>query len=123
MKAVMLMFDSLNKHMLPSYGCDWIHAPNFNRLSELTVTFDKCYAGSLPCMPARRELHTGRYNFLHRSWGPLELFDDSISMIGLLRKQGLYTHLTTDHVHYFEDGGATYHGRYNGFVATIKIDQ
>ncbi|TXK83974.1 sulfatase [Paenibacillus sp. N3.4] len=113
MKAVMLMFDSLNKHMLPSYGCDWIHAPNFNRLSELTVTFDKCYAGSLPCMPARRELHTGRYNFLHRSWGPLEPFDDS--MIGLLRKQGIYTHLTTDHVHYFEDGGATYHGRYNSW--------
>ncbi len=34
MRAVMLMFDSLNKHMLPNYGCDWIRAPNFERLSE-----------------------------------------------------------------------------------------
>ncbi|WP_063847489.1 sulfatase [Bacillus sp. FJAT-28004] len=113
MRAVMLMFDSLNKHMLPNYGGDWIHAPQFERLAERTITFNKCYAGSLPCMPARRELHTGRYNFLHRSWGPLEPFDDS--MIDLLRKSGVYTHLTTDHYHYFEDGGATYHTRYNSW--------
>ncbi|MGE8205346.1 sulfatase [Heyndrickxia sp. NPDC080065] len=113
MKAIMIMFDSLNKRMLPNYGCDWIHAPNFNRLSDLTVTFDNFYAGSLPCIPARRELHTGRYNFLHRSWGPLEPFD--VSMVELLKKHGMYTHLTTDHNHYFEDGGATYHNRYNSW--------
>ena len=29
MKAIMVMFDSLNRHMLPPYGCDWMHAPNF----------------------------------------------------------------------------------------------
>ena len=29
MKCVMVMFDSLNRHMLPSYGCDWVQAPNF----------------------------------------------------------------------------------------------
>ena len=69
MKAVMLMFDSLNRGMLAPYGCDWTKTPNFARLAERTVRFDQCYAGSLPCMPARRELHTGRYNFLHRSWG------------------------------------------------------
>ncbi len=113
MKAVMVMFDSLNKHMLPNYGCEWIKAPNFERLSEATVTFDSCYAGSLPCMPARRELHTGRHNFLHRSWGPLEPFDDSV--IDVLRQNGVYTHLSTDHTHYFEDGGATYHPRFNSW--------
>lgn len=36
------------------------------------ITFNQFYGGSMPCMPARRELQTGRYNFLHRSWGPLE---------------------------------------------------
>jgi len=113
MRAVMVMFDSLNRHLLPNYGCDWVQAPNFARLSERMVTFDNCYAGSLPCMPARRELHTGRYNFLHRSWGPLEPFDDSV--IGLLRAQGVYTHLCTDHGHYFEAGGATYHTQYNSW--------
>jgi arylsulfatase A-like enzyme len=64
-------------------------------------------------MPARRELHSGRYNFLHRSWGPLEPFDDSMPEI--LQKRGVYTHLISDHYHYWEDGGCTYHTRYNSW--------
>ncbi|WP_016905590.1 sulfatase [Streptomyces xiaopingdaonensis] len=111
MKAIMVMFDSLNRHMLPPYGADWVHAPNFTRLAARSTTYDNCYVGSMPCMPARRELHTGRHNFLHRSWGPLEPFDDS--MPEMLKQHGVYTHLVSDHQHYWEDGGATYHGRYN----------
>lgn len=110
----MVMFDSLNKDKLSAYGCDWIKTPNFDRLKEKTMRFDRNYVGSLPCMPARRELHTGRYNFLHRSWGPLEPFD--VSMPQLLKENGVYTHLTTDHNHYWEDGGATYHGRYTSYT-------
>ena len=113
MKAVMLMFDSLNREMLEPYGCDWVKTPNFRRLAEHSVCFDQCYAGSLPCMPARRELQTGRYNMLHRSWGPMEPFDDS--MPELLKNNNIYTHLISDHVHYWEDGGATYHYRYNSW--------
>jgi arylsulfatase A-like enzyme len=64
-------------------------------------------------MPARRELHTGRYNFLHRSWGPVEPFDDS--MPAILGENNIYTHLITDHLHYFEDGGLNYHNRYSSF--------
>ena len=113
MKAVMVMYDSLNRHMLPNYGCDWTLAPNFIRLGERTVTFDNHYVGSMPCMPARRELHTGRHNFLHRSWGPHEPFDDSTFTI--LKQNGVYTHLVSDHYHYWEDGGATYHHRYSSW--------
>lgn len=72
------MFDTLNRQFLPPYGAEGIHAPNFERLASRTVQFDNCYGGSMPCMPARREMHTGRYNFLHRGWGPLEPFDDSV---------------------------------------------
>ena len=113
MKAIMVMFDSLNRRMLEPYGCDWVHTPNFQRLAERTVTFERSFVGSMPCMPARRELHTGRYNFLHRSWGPMEPFDDSMPEI--LKKNDVYTHLVTDHYHYWEDGGLTYHQRYNSF--------
>lgn len=109
----MVMFDSLNRQMLPPYGCDWTHTPNFSRLAQRTAVFDNCYAGSMPCMPARRELHTGRHNFLHRSWGPLEPFDDS--MPAILGQNGIHAHLVTDHYHYWEDGGATYHGRYGTY--------
>ena len=105
------MFDSLNRHMLPNYGCDWVKAPNFERLAARTVQFQNSYAGSLPCIPARRELHTGRYNFLHRSWGPLEPFDDSMPQI--LKENGIHSHLVTDHWHYFSTGGAMYNTKYS----------
>lgn len=107
MRTILVMFDSLNRRFLPNYGCTWVKAPNFERLGRRCVTFDNAYVGSMPCMPARREMHTGRYNFLHRSWGPMEPFDDSAPEI--LKKNGVYTHLASDHQHYWEDGGATLH--------------
>lgn len=113
MRAVMVMFDSLNRHFLAPYGCEWTHTPNFTRLAKRTATFNKSYVCSMPCMPARRDIHTGRPNFLHRSWGPIEPFDDSMPQ--MLREHGVYTHLCTDHQHYWEDGGCTYHQRYSTF--------
>jgi len=113
MKAVMVMYDTLCRHFLPPYGCDWVKAPNFARLAERAVTFDTSYIGSNPTIPTRRELHTGRYNFLHRGWGPLEPFDDS--MPNLLKDAGVYSHLASDGYHYWEDGGSTYHLRYSSW--------
>ena len=113
MKAVMVMFDSLNRHLLPPYGCDWTQAPNFARLAQRAATFERSYICSMPCMPARRDFHTGRPNFLHAPWGPLEPFDDSVP--ALLSAAGVYTHLASDHYHYWEDGGATYHNRYSSW--------
>ncbi len=111
MKAILIMFDSLNRHFLPNYGCTWTKMPNFERLAQHTATFDCFFGGSMPCMPARRELHTGRYNFLHRSWSPLEPFDESICRN--LRQSGIYSHITTDHFHYWEDGGSRYLTQYD----------
>jgi len=113
MKAVFLLFDSLNRLMLEPYGGKILDTPNFRRLAEKCVTFDKHYIGSMPCMPARRDMQTGRHTFLHRSWGPLEPFDNSFPE--LLKTSGAYSHLISDHYHYWEDGGATYHTRYNSF--------
>lgn len=113
MRAIMLMFDTLTRNYLPNYGCKDTIAPNFERLSTKCTTLDEFYGGSMPCMPARREIHTGKYNFLNRSWGPLEPYDESC--IETLKNNGIYTHLITDHSHYFEDGGCTYHGKYNSW--------
>ncbi|MCL1884378.1 MAG: sulfatase [Defluviitaleaceae bacterium] len=110
MRAVMVMYDSLNKHYLSNYGNSRIKTPNFDRLGKRTITFENFFAGSLPCMPARRELHTGRLNFLHRGWTPFEPFDESMPEI--LSQNGVYSHLITDHCHYWEDGGANYHNRF-----------
>ncbi|SHH64494.1 sulfatase [Pollutimonas bauzanensis] len=113
MRTIFVLFDSLVRNALECYGGTSIETPNFQRFSERAVTFDNHFAGSLPCMPARRDMHTGRLNFLHRSWGPLEPFDQSFSE--LLRAGDVYTHLVSDHYHYWEDGGATYHNRYSSW--------
>jgi arylsulfatase A-like enzyme len=112
-RCVVVMYDTLCRHFLPTYGNEWVKAPNFERLAQRSAQFQNFYVGSMPCMPARREMHTGRYNFLHRSWGPLEPFDDS--MPAILDAHGIHTHKVTDHHHYWEDGGATYHQRYTTF--------
>ena len=113
MKAMFVLFDSLNRHLLGPYGGTRVPTPNFDRLAKRCVTFDRHYVGSLPCMPARRDILSGRLNFLHRSWGPMEPFDNAFPE--LLARAGVYSHLITDHFHYFEDGGATYHTRYDSY--------
>lgn len=111
MKCVLVLFDTLNRHSLTPYGGPTALTPNFTRLAERATTYDKAFVGSMPCIPARRELHTGRNNFLHRSWGPLEPFDDSMPQS--LKASGVHAHLVTDHYHYFEDGGSGYHTKYS----------
>lgn len=105
MRTIFVIFDSLNRHALGAYGGD-VPTPNFDRFAQKAAVFDRHYAGSLPCMPARRDMHTGRVNFTHRPWGPLEPYDNSYARI--LSGAGVYTHLITDHLHYFENGGWGY---------------
>lgn len=111
MKCVFIVLDTVRRDYLTAYGHDWVHTPNIDRLSQEGVTFDNHWVGSLPCMPARREFMTGRYNFVYRGWGPIEPYDDTLP--GELRKQDIFTHILTDHDHYFELGGENYHTAFN----------
>ena len=45
---------------------------NMDRLAARGIVFDNAYIGSTPCMPARRDIYTGRLELLERGWGPLE---------------------------------------------------
>lgn len=107
MRTLLIVLDTLRRDYLRCYGNDWVHSPNLTRLAERGVAFDNHWVGSLPCMPARREFMTGRHNFLHRSWGPIEPFDDVLPVE--LRKRKVFSHLITDHYHYFEMGSENYH--------------
>jgi arylsulfatase A-like enzyme len=107
MKAVLVLMDSLNRHFLPVYGNDWVIAPNIQRFRERSVRFDRHFIGSAPCMPARRDILTGRLNFLERGWGGIEPFDRCFTET--LSQNGVFSHLTTDHYHYFQVGGENYH--------------
>ena len=55
MKAVFILFDSLNRSALSFYGGS-ISTPNFGQLANRGVRGDNHFAGSLPCMPARRDI-------------------------------------------------------------------
>jgi len=111
MKCVFIVLDTVRRDYLTAYGSDWVQTPNITRLAERGITFDNHWVGSLPCMTARREFMTGRHNFLDRGWGPIEPFDDTLP--GELRKKDIFTHLLTDHYHYFELGGENYHTAFN----------
>lgn len=112
MKTILIMMDSLNRHYLNCYGDSWVHTPNIDRLAAKGMVFDRHCSGSLPCMPARRELMTGRLNFLESQWCPLQPFDEAYPE-ELRRQSGVYSHLITDHYHYFESSGWGYHTPFN----------
>lgn len=88
MRTILILMDSLNRRFLKAYHS---HAkgitPNIDRFSEDCVRFDNHFIGSAPCMPARRDIMTGRMNFLERNWGGIEPFD--ITLPEELRKNGV----------------------------------
>ena len=111
MKTLFLVLDTLRTDYLGCYGSSWVQTPNIDRLASTGFVFENHWVGSLPCMPARREFMTGRHNFLDRGWGPIEPFDDILPVE--LRKRGVFSHIATDHQHYFELGGENYHTGFN----------
>lgn len=111
MNTVFVLFDSLNRNALSCYNPAVRATPSFERLAKRGYVFDNHYVGSLPCMPARRDLLTGKLNFLHRSWGPVEPFDQCFPTH--LQQHGVYSHLISDHYHYWEAGGCGYHNQFS----------
>lgn len=105
MKALFVVLDTLRRDYLQPYGSSWVKTPEISRLAERSVVCDNHWVGSLPCMPARREMMTGRHNFLERGWGPLEPFDDVLPEQLRRRERPAFSHLITDHYHYFYLGG------------------
>lgn len=106
MKTVFILCDTLNRRMLPAYGGDAI-TPNMDRLARRSVVFDNHWCGSAPCMPARRDIMTGRLNFLEKPWGAMEPFDQSLQSI-LSGEKNVHTQMFADHAHYLIPGGENY---------------
>lgn len=103
----------------------WIvPTPNMDKLAKKGTLFTNCYTGSTPCIPARRDIYTGCYDFLRRGWGPLE--DDDPDLPGQLsprptlpiQRYGEGDHvsfLVTDHLCLWTNGAGNYHMNYTGF--------
>jgi arylsulfatase A-like enzyme len=105
--AIVVLLDSLNRHMLGAYGSSEFDTPNLDRFARRSLRFDKHYSGSLPCMPARHDILCGALDFLWKPWGSIELWECALTYP--LRHAGVVTQLISDHPHLFETGGENYH--------------
>lgn len=112
MNVIFILMDSVNRHHLAPYGGPPGVTPNLARFSQRAVRFDNHFVGSLPCMPARREMFTGRKEFLWRPWGHLEPFDTVLPL--LAAEHGYKTMMVTDHYHYWEENANGYMEAFQG---------
>ena len=61
--AVVVLLDSLNRHMLGAYGGREFDTPNLDAFAAGALRFEHHYSGSLPCMPARHDILVRRARF------------------------------------------------------------
>ena len=111
--VIVVLLDSLNRHMLGSYGGREFDTPNLDRFARRAVQFDNHFVGSLPCMPARHDVLCGALDFPWKPWGSIELWEEPITQP--LRRAGVTTMLVTDHPHLFENGGENYHTEFRAW--------
>lgn len=100
--VILVLIDSLNRHHLRVYDpAARAEIPNLERFAGRAHRFDNHFVGSLPCMPARREIFAGRREMMWRPWGPLEPFD--VRLPRLVAATGRTAAIVTDHYHYWEE--------------------
>lgn len=112
MNVITVLIDSLNFHALQAYQDTRVETPNFSRFAQRAAIFDNHFISSAPCMPARRELFTGRQEFLWRGWGHIEPWDRHLAREA--GAGGCVTQMVTDHYHYWEDRAHGYFEPFHG---------
>lgn len=54
-----IMDDATYLHM-SAYGCDWVNTPNFDRVAQNGILFNRAYTPNAKCAPSRSCILTGR---------------------------------------------------------------
>lgn len=113
MNIVLIILDTLRQDHVGAYGNGWIVTPNLDRLASESVLFTRCYPESLPTLPVRRALHTGKRTFPFHGhsdykgdfggapgWGPIPEEQDTVAEI--LSALGYRTAFISDTYHQFK---------------------
>lgn len=113
MDIIMVILDSLRQDHVGAYGNTWIQTPNLDAFAEGAVKFTRCYAESMPTLPARRTLHTARRTFPYQNhsflkgdvdgvpgWGPIP--EDHETLSEILGRKGYRSALISDCYHLFK---------------------
>lgn len=112
MNVIFVLCDTLTRDKLGPYQrsdgpYSHIRTPHLDEFASHAVRFDNHWLNSTPCMPARRDLFSGRIEFPWRSWGPRESFDPDWTLT--LRETDVETALFTDHANLLDVGAGNYH--------------
>lgn len=115
LNVVMIIADTLRKDHCGCYGNTWIRTPNIDRLARMSTRFTRAYPESLPTIPVRRAMFSGRraYPFKHYEgvpwdivylpgWQPME--PDRPVIAETLHEAGYQTGLVTDTLPMFAPG-------------------
>lgn len=100
MNIILIVADSLRRDHVGAFGGPAGRTPHLDQFGHRAGRFLNHFVGSLPTIPARREIYAGRREFLWRPWGPLEPFDDRLPV--KLSDAGYRTAVVTDNYHYWE---------------------
>ena len=117
MNVVLVVFDSLRKDCVGAYGSPpWgeIKTPHFDEFARQSVMMTRAFPESLPTLPTRRALYTGRrcYPFDEGDfrlkgdfvgapgWGPIP--EDQPTLAEMLKGAGYRTGLIADVYHMFK---------------------
>lgn len=114
MNLIFIVVDTWGANQFGCYGNSVVRTPNADALAGRSAVFTGAYAESLPTVPARRVIYTGRRCFpadlyeqredglLWRGWNPL--FVEDVTLAETLRGAGFTTGLVTDCYHQFKPG-------------------
>jgi len=112
--AVVVILDSLRRDHVGVYGNQWIKTPNLDALAKDSLRFTQPYPESIPTIPARRAIYTGKRTWPFRGWtiprgetifapaGWQEIPEDQTSIAHTLSEAGYQTTLVTDTFHLFK---------------------
>lgn len=117
MNIILVIFDSLRKDSMNVYGPPpWgeLYTPHFQAFAEQALVMTRAYPESLPTLPARRAIYTGRRvypfhdaNFRLKGdfvgapgWGPIP--EDQDTLAEMLSAAGYRTGLIADVYHMFK---------------------
>jgi arylsulfatase A-like enzyme len=61
--AILIIIDTLRQDHVGAYGNTWIKTPNLDSFAKESVKFTRMYPESLPTLPARKAIYTGKRVF------------------------------------------------------------
>jgi arylsulfatase A-like enzyme len=111
--VVVIVADTFRRDHLGAYGNPYISTPHIDEFARSSVVFDRHVISSFPTMPARADILTGTFSYMHMGWEPLPRHLTTLP--GVLSKAGYHTMGVVD-TPFFIRNGFGYDRGFDDFV-------